>query len=182
MINHYPQNQLTLFSVISSLYLDIYTHYLNFMCLHCLSFRWITGRSATRVVKGSSSQCHVAAAPSLCSCHAAAQSLCMPSTQESWSRCSGATTTTSTAASFTRTTRWDALKSQGGDCCPSSLSCICLYFHPYRYFCLLCQSGLAGLKRIKIASFLSIVLLNLSLQVLWWLWRASGNLQSSWHS
>lgn len=120
MIDHYPQNQLALFSVISSLYLDIYTHDLNFMCLHCLSFRWITGRSATRVVKGSSSQCHVAAAPSLCSCHAAAQSLCTPSTQESWSRCSGATTTTSTAASFTRTTRWDALKSQGGDCFPSS--------------------------------------------------------------
>lgn len=134
-------NRFTLFRVISSLYLHTYTHThdLNFVCLHCLSLRWIMGRSATRVVKGCSSQCRVAAAQSLYLCHAAAQLPCMPSTQESWSLCSGVTTTMSTAASSTQTTRWDTPKSQ-------VVTVPCIWpINPSIYLCFLCQSVLVGL-------------------------------------
>lgn len=70
-----------------------------------LLLRSIMGRSAMRAVKGFSSRCHMAAAQSLCLCPVAARWQCMPSTQGSWSPCSGVTTTTLTAVSSTQTTR-----------------------------------------------------------------------------
>lgn len=78
--------------------------------LYFFIFRWITGKFATRAVKGCSSQCLTAAARSSCLCRVAARWRCTSSTRESWSRCSGVTTTMLTAASSIQTTRWDAAK------------------------------------------------------------------------
>lgn len=63
------------------------------------------GRSATRVGKGYSSQCRVAAARSLCLCPVEAPLPCTPSTPASWLPCLEAITTMLTAVSSTQTTR-----------------------------------------------------------------------------